>query len=173
MPQPIRKKGLACHAYPKCLLQRPKLAALIGTIAAEWGFIEECLVDTYERAITDKMHRDAVAVAVFETMSSLHLKTQVIAKVLRMRISADIGDEFETTLAPLLREAAKERADILHGSWQISDDYPNDLIFKESSGRLMRYTEKDLTMILDRIIPVRNAANDFAIKIHHAPKKGK
>lgn len=173
MPQPVRKKGFACHAYPKCVLERPKLAALIGTIAAEWGYIDECLVHLYERSITDTLYTDAVAVAVFETLSSLHLKTQLIAKVLKMRLPAAIATEFETTITPSLRNAARERAEILHGAWSVSDHYPDDLILKTSEGPFMRYTEKDLAAVLDRIIPVRNATNNFLVKAANTPKKGK
>jgi hypothetical protein len=172
MPQPIRKdERIAVHHFPRCLLERPKLAVLIGTVAAEWGYIDGCLVDTYERAISDQMGRDAVAVSVMETLSSLALKLQLIIKVLQMRVPKELCDHFAMNVAPLLRNGSKERGRLLHGDWGTSDDYPNDLILKEASGRLLRYTEKDLRDTLDRITPIRNAANDMVIKTHHAPKR--
>ncbi len=69
MPQPVKKHGFSSYNAPKHLLKRPKIAVLIGTIAVEWGYIDECLVSIFERANSDTGAIDEVAKVVFETLS--------------------------------------------------------------------------------------------------------
>ena len=147
------------------------MAALIGTIAAESAYIDDCLVDTYERTVSDKLYRDTVAVAVFQSMTSLHQRLEVLSKVLRLCAPNAICKNFEEEVRPLVREAAGERAKVIHGSWEVSDDYPDDLILVEASGRLMRWTEKDLSALLDRMMPARGAAHKLATAAYGMGKK--
>ena len=171
MPQPLPAgKGITTVSPPKRLLKRPKLASLIGTIASEWGYIDDCLVDIFEGVVSEKATRDKVAVTVFETLSSLHMRLELLSKILHLLAPEHIRDEFDKKVSPLLRKAASERNKIVHGAWEISDDYPDDLILKEAGGRLTRWTEKDLENSLDRIMPARAAAHKMAIAVQFISK---
>ena len=177
MPQPIKPKaGASAFSAPECLLQRPKLAALIGTIVAEWAFIDRTLafifnVTTSDHPLPNQYHQiDPVAAAVFDTLVTFPAKIAVVKSVLNLRASDELKEEFEEICAEI-RNRSKERNTVVHASWSISDQYPDDLITFKTDGSWIKYTEKDLLDILARTIEIRNKANDFSISIANSQKK--
>ncbi len=170
MPQPIHKPGMAYRASPQHLLERPKLAALIGTIAAEWGYIDRSLITLFERANSSTPYKDEVAVTVFDALSNLSLRLDLMEKILKLRVSADLVCEFQG-LRIEIGKRSRERNMVVHASWSITDDLPDDLVSIDNvTGVATRYTEHDLKQTLDRITMVRNKLNDYVVRVANAPK---
>lgn len=173
MPQPIRTQGGAYRGSPKHLLERPKIAALIGTIACEWAYIEQTLRCIFDVAQSPSMGMvqpsDPVAVAVFATIMSFPPKIDLIETVLRLCVPT-VAIDF-SSMRPDLRKAYGCRNLAVHTSWQLSDAHPDDLIMVEIDGTAVRYTERDFTDMLDRLVPIRNRVHDFQITVSCAPKK--
>lgn len=175
MPYQIKNLvGLAARGGPKIILERPKLAALIGAIAAEWGDIDNLLADIFNfvslsRPIPIGAHsRSDLAHAIFDNLVAFPIRIEVIASVMKLRMTLEIQDEF-FALAQQIRRKASERNDLIHARWHICDKYPDDLIQIEN-GEWIRYTENDLTDRLNRSVQMTMCVSDFSIKVAHAPK---
>lgn len=173
MPQPIKTiQGLTARGGSKVILERPKLAALLGAISAEWGDIDNLFSDifnliTFAKFIPIGAHsRSALSSAVFDqSFTSYIAKIEVIKRVLDIRYSKSVLDEFNK-LSIDLRAKAKERNKLVHGAWQVCDKYPADLI-QIRDQTWIRYTERDFNDVLERSVLIRNALNDFFIKLSH------
>jgi hypothetical protein len=172
MPQPIRTSGGAYRGFPKHLLERPMIAALIGTIACEWAYVEHTLRATFDIAHSPEagmgVSSNPVAIAIFETIVAFPPKLDLIERVLRLCVPT-VAEEFKE-LRPDLRKAYGVRNLAVHTFWQLSDAHPDDVIMLEIDGKAVCYAEKDFANLLDRIVPVRNRLHDFHIAVAHAPK---
>jgi hypothetical protein len=88
MPQPIKTvRGLAARGGPKIILERPKLAALLGAISAEWGDVDTLFSSifnliTFAKFIPMGAHsRSALSSAIFEqSFVSYSSKIEVIKR---------------------------------------------------------------------------------------------
>ena len=176
MPQPIKAvQGLSARGGPKIILERPKLAALLGAISAEWGDIDTLFSDifnliTFAKFIPIGAHsRSALSSAVFDqSFTSYKSKIEVIKRIIKLRYSKNILDEFEK-LTTDIRKKAKQRNELIHCTWQVCDKYPEDLI-QIPNQRWIRYTERDFNSTLNRSVLIRNALNDFFIKLSHSQR---
>ncbi len=172
MPQPIHKIGGSFETAPKILLKRSKLAVLIGAIACEWAYIEDCLLNIFDSAHSPNagvFHaRNPVALAIFDTVTAYNAKIDLVETVLRLCVPST-ADGF-TSMKGELRKAYSARNQVVHTSWNIGADFPEDLILLELDGKAVRYTEKDFLDILERISVVRIWAHDFQIAVAHAQK---
>ena len=176
MPQPIRVLvGLSARGGPKIILERPKLAALLGAISAEWGDIDtifSCIFNliTFAKFIPIGAHsRSAFSSAVFEqSFTSYKSKIEVIKRIIKLRYSKDILNEFER-LTTVLLDKAPQRNKLIHCTWQICDDYPEDLI-QIPNQKWMRYTERDFNDTLNQSVQIRNDLNDFFVKLSHSQR---
>jgi hypothetical protein len=173
MPQPIPHRAdiKPFNNRPRIILERPKLAALIGAIAAEWGTIDDCLVGIYDTAVS---HPGGVAravnpvnVAVFEELGALNPRLDIIETVLKMRLPS-LSEKF-AGLRKALRKSAGERAKFVHQNWSVSDDFPDDLCVARGDGNV-RYQEYDFTQALDRAVEMRKQVQDFLVESAHAPR---
>lgn len=172
MPQPIHKIGASYTTSPKILLERPKLATLIGAIACEWAYVEQCLLDIFDRAQSPSAGvahaRDPVALAIFDTIIAYAARIDLIETVLRLCVPSKAADF--TGKKAELRKAYASRNLVVHTSWNICADYPDDLILLEIDGKAIRYTEGDFWDTLERITVIRIWIHDFLIAVGHAPK---
>jgi len=147
---------------------------LIGAIAAEWGEIDAMLGEIFNFVSLSKPipvgghSRSEVAGAIFDSLVSFPIRTDVIANVMRLRMQKDIQDEF-TSIVRKIRSRATLRNTLLHTAWQVCDVYPKDLI-RIVDGAWIRYTESNLKHDLEISVILRNEVNDFTIKVAHAPK---
>lgn len=176
MPQPIKTvRGLAARGGPKIILERPKLAALLGAISAEWGDVDTLFSSIFNLIAFAKFipigahSRSALSSAIFDkSFTSYISKIEVIKRLLKIRYSKNILVEFEK-LTNDLRKKATARNTLIHCTWQICDKYPEDLI-QIKDQIWIRYTERDFNDILDRSIEIRNALNDFFINLSHSKR---
>ncbi|MBL4872771.1 MAG: hypothetical protein JKY41_05095 [Rhodobacteraceae bacterium] len=176
MPHPIRNlKGRAARGGPKIVLERPELAKLMGAIAAEWGSIDNILagifnVVTLAKYIPVGAHsRSEMANGIFQNFISIRSRTDLIAQMIQLRLDEGIQKEF-TDLTKSMTKKIKERNNLVHTEWQVCDDFPDDLIKTTSKG-WVRFTENDLTEMLEQHCNMRNQMQDFFIKVSHADKK--
>ena len=173
MPQPIKAtQGLIARGGPKVILERPRLAALLGAITAVWGDVDNLFSDifnliTFAKFIPVGAHsRSTLSSAVFDqSFTSYAAKIEVIKRVVAIRYPKKFHDEFDE-LTTDLRAKAKERNRLIHGAWQVCDKYPTDLI-RIRDEKWIRYTERDFNDVLERSVLTRNALNDFFIKLSH------
>lgn len=176
MPQPVRVIQGTATAKPKVVLDRPKLAALIGALAAEWGFIDRTLADTFNligfaKPVPVGAHAtDPLAAAVFDALISLPTRLAALQAVVKLRLPDAEVEDFEK-IAKELRRRAIERAEYIHSSWNISSDYPDDLIVIQPDGTWVRYTEKCFHAALDRTLAIRGRLIDFCVRTAGMPKK--
>lgn len=176
MSQPIRiTQGLAARGGPRVILERPRLAALLGAIAAEWGDVDNIFSDIFNLAtfatfIPIGAHsRSTLSSAIFDqSFTSYRAKIDVLKRVLAIRYAKIFYDEFEN-LTNDLRRKAQERNRLVHAGWKICDKYPADLL-QIRDERWIRYTERDFTNALDSSVLIRNALNDFFIKLSHTER---
>ena len=176
MPHPIKKlKGRAARGGPKIILERPELAKLMGAIAAEWGSIDNilaCIFNavTLAKYIPDGAHsRSELAYEIFQNFISIRSRTDLIAQLIKLRLDVGIQKEF-TDLTRSMNNKIKERNNLVHTEWQVCDDFPDDLI-KTTSKEWVRFTENDLTEMLEQHSNMRNQMQDFFIKVSRAEKK--
>ena len=176
MPQPIKTlTGLSARGGPKIILERHKLAALLGAISAEWGDIDTLFSNifnliTFAKFIPIGAHSSSpLSSAVFDKSFISHSsKIDVIERILKLRYTKDIVEEF-SKIAKEIRKKATSRNTLIHCTWQICDEYPEDLIQIEKQ-KWIRYTERDFTDTLDRSIEIRNKLNDYFIKLSHTER---
>ncbi|QFY61556.1 hypothetical protein FZ934_14800 [Rhizobium grahamii] len=178
MPHQIKdaaQRKLAFRGYPKVLLDRPKLAALIGAMAANWGEIDETIKFLFGAAAHSDHQNggltiDPIAGVVFGSIEHLGLATRldVIKAIIPCRLGREYVAEF-SDIAAEIRKRNPERNDVIHASWNICDEYPDDLILLRD-GQPYRYTFADLNDRLERAVATRNRLWDFAIKVANAPK---
>lgn len=174
MPQPIhfRENASGFRSFPKVVLERPDLAALLGAIAAEWGYIDRALVSIYEIALGD--HEpfghgvNAVHQEVFETLIAINTRLEIISRVLKARVPEPVPSRF-SDLCIVLRARAGERARYVHANWSISEDFPDDLIVTGRDGNF-RYQRHDFEQVLERTVDIRTKIHGFIIEVAHAPR---
>lgn len=173
MPHPITMPGLGSRQGPKVLLERPQLAMLIGAIAGEWGSIDATLSNIFNFASYSIFkgggHQlDPMATALFANLVATSAKTDLIRTAIELRVPS-LLEEFKK-LTVTTRRVSGTRNSVVHASWHISDQYPDDLIRYDIAGNAIRYTKKCLEEILEQVTIARNRVHDFSIKISHAPK---
>lgn len=148
-------------------MERPELATLIGVIAGEWGAIDAILAQMFNfvsySEVKGGSHRlDTLATALFASLVATTAKTDLITTAIKLRLPSLLA-EF-TKLSKDNRTASKMRSDVVHASWNISDEYPNDLVRYDLDGNPIRYTKKCLEEILRLSTLARNKMMDFSIK---------
>lgn len=175
MPQPVKRKDMKGRSGPKIVLERPRLAALIGAIASEWGAIDDDLGEIFDVLTTGtptpqpRHSGSEVAAIVFSKFISLSAKLDVIRSVVGLRLTARNVGEFEE-LSRRMRKCAIERNKVIHARWMISDEFRDDLL-TESAGHWLRYTEKYLEEVLDRTVALKGSVRDFLMLSHRREKK--
>ena len=153
MPQPFTiPNGKVIYCPGRVLLERPRLAQLLGAITGEWGRIDNTLIELYVFASVGKTYfsdpdsEPGIRHAAFDRITSFRGRCDVISEILKMRRLNAIKDEFDKC-AQNSAKVLRRRNLIVHANWFISADYPNDLLRKHRE-RFTRYTEKDFEGIL-------------------------
>lgn len=168
MPQPIKNtRGLAAKGGPKVILERLEHAKLLGAITSVWGEVDNIFLDvfnliTFAKPIPIGAHsRSELSFAIFGSFISHKNKCEVIRKVLVIQCPEEV-ESFDAISQNILRKA-KSRNALVHCSWNVCENFPDDLIAFEKDGKWIRYTVKDFKDTLERSIEVRNELNDFFV----------
>jgi hypothetical protein len=163
---------------PRGILKRPKLAALLACIGAEWaslesemGWLYAFLLPRYSESPKGKMAPIAIALTqahpvaleIFGELVSLGQRLTLIRTIIRWRIPdialrADINDK----LLPAINKAGNLRNKFLHTRWVVCEKYPDALIRYGVFTAPEVYMESDFNEAIDRIIATRNSI----VKIH-------
>lgn len=170
MPQPI-KDGTVLQYYFGVIKDRPDHAIGIALVASEWAALEEELILLFTYALmpvgpwadgtwSRAPGPAAVAFRAWEAMDSLRPRLDFISRVGRTRLPDDLLKEFTSEVAKEIRSRAGERNRVVHGRWNVSPEYPEDLILVSPDGNL-RYTVKDFEDIAKRINVTISMLADF------------
>lgn len=156
-PEPF--KGSGADIDPAAVvLQRPECAALIGAIAVEWVHMETVLARIYSYLVNgvNPFGRDlgeVIAAESFDLVPSLQVKRTILLAAARRRFDNDLVDRFAGLLKQY-QEAATKRNDIIHGTWLLSDEYPDKLIWSKPITQFAKarvYGVVDFKAILESI----------------------
>lgn len=163
MPQPFGKKSPTLTAHPKHLLERPRMAALLGTISSETGQIDRMLLSLFGSLLSGGPIIDSTAPMVFDAVPALTTRLALIHEAIYRRKGKDSAEEF-SLIAKQIRKVAIERNKLVHAAWNLAKEYPDDLIMTVPDLPSIRYTEKDFQQTLDRIIVAQSMLRDFLVK---------
>lgn len=177
MPYEIKDpKGLSARSYPKAILDRPKLAMLIGAISATWGEMDESIKRIFSFASFAKRGADGwyrsseLADIVYGSVEGLGAKTRhrLVQDVIDSTLTSDIGQELKD-ICKRYERLSRERNELVHSHFQLSDEYPDDLLVVGE--KWIRFTEADLLDRLNRHVELRNTVHDFLVRVSNAPRK--
>jgi hypothetical protein len=164
MPQPLTSAPDDVTYSPKIILkERPEHAARIGLIAAEWGALEQNLVNVFKFPnfiIPIPLFGGSIITAM-RAIESLAGRLDIIEDLMRPLAAPELMQFWFNNLRPELRQRARERNRVIHGHWGVSARFPNDLILHDHEGKHLRYSFRDLEDIADRIITTSNKAVSF------------
>lgn len=160
----------------RIVLERPKLAALLGAIAAEWGSLEVDIIEMYAAVMGYGYIRypsagdrgfipaHPVALQVFDAIESRHHRMLLLAKLISW-VFPDQAEEFRKEVEPAIRRAASGRNKFEHAAWGLCPKYSNALIHVPTFGHFVAYYESDFNKALDGIIEARNMVRKFERKM--------
>lgn len=178
MPQPV---SLQTSSKPRrAVLQRPACALQIAAIVGEWAYVEDMLTLMFSASMgshtlddrgATSVNRNWTALVTMQELESVHMRLKIVEKVL-IPLLPDALQLRWAELDKTLRKRARERNFAAHASWAVSDLYPNDLIVEDENGQTIRYTERDLANILDRISSVYVEMHDFMRAVLAAQRDG-
>lgn len=160
MPQPIRAQCTLVFHH-ELIKERPNHAIGIALVASEWTALETDLIEMFTFALipsgpwapsvwTRAPAASTVARHAWEAMESTKARLDFLLAICKGKVPDDLLKEFSTDVVPAIRSRAGERNRIVHGFWNTSPEYPDDLILVSAEGNF-RYTVKDFDDIAKRI----------------------
>jgi hypothetical protein len=173
MAHPARK-NVPTSFGPKIVLQRPKLASLLGCVASEWSLLEQDVIFLYAilmgrylptfEGCSLPLH--PVGLQIFDAIETTHTRMELLRKLSSyvLRESSFVSD-VEGTVIPSIRKAAKQRNKLVHGNWGISGEYPDSLIYSPVFGDKLVYEERDFDEAIAEIGNARNLLIELRVKI--------
>jgi hypothetical protein len=178
MPQPVT---LQTSSKPRrAVLLRPACAIQIAAIVGEWAYVEDMLTLMFSASMGShtldaqgaaSVNRNWTALVTMQELESIHMRLKIVEKAL-IPLLPDALQVRWAELEKTLRKRARERNLAAHASWALSDLYPNDLIVEDEKGQAMRYTERDLADILNRISSAYIETHDFMQAVLAAQRDG-
>jgi hypothetical protein len=175
------RDGISVTLGPRMVLQRHALAALLGTIAAEWAQLEVRIMHLYAYLMGVYLPRSPgweppihpVALQVFDTLETLRLRLSLLRKLGSWVLKSEaLERELKEVVLDSIERAAKMRNTMLHAEWGIAPEYPDALILLPTFGHQMVYEESDFHEAIDRIVEARSCLGRFEVKArsHLDPK---
>ena len=135
MPQPIHFSHVIQFEFtPKCLFERPGLAAHIAVISAMWNEIE-ARVGTLLAAVVGPAEAEMV-ISVFLAVKNDAARRATIDTVMRLKTSQADQTRFQEIMTAVGRRY-DERNTIVHGAWGISPEYPDAILWCDVRDTMM------------------------------------
>ena len=168
------KSGITVQSGPRHVLKRPALAALLGSIAAEWGSLEDRITFFYAYLMGRYLPRTPgfsppihpVALQVFDVLETLRKRLELIESLGAWVIKNDaLVQELRDTVMPAILRASKLRNEYLHAHWGVADEYPDALILLPIFGNNMACEESDFNEAINRIIAATDIVGKFEVKV--------
>ncbi len=126
MPQPIRHpNSISFDFSPAAISKRPILAPYIGITSAYWNDIE-ARIAIYIAALLEK--EAETVISIFLALTSDHAKQATIETITSLKLTTDQKEKFNSVMKTV-KKRYKERNMVIHGSWGISPQYQDDLLW--------------------------------------------
>ncbi len=181
MPQPLHNPT-GIFIVPDGVLHRRELAEWIGNICANWTNIETILSQIYATLLGDDLPKPPLVVApiahpvghmIFSSLNSLNAKLDLLESLIEYREGKETRISFNKTLRPKIAKASKQRNDVIHSQWALSNQYPDALIAIHPSKKAMLYKPKDFEEISTRILELQTPLWDFYHQLYEkrVPRK--
>jgi hypothetical protein len=121
---------------PDVLLDRPRIAVLVGLVIATWADIEGKLEAIFLLCV-----RDQTALAEFKKIKGWDARSKFFVQSMQSRKGETLAIEVQAILRYIAKPANK-RHDIAHGIFAVCEELPNDLVVAspEIYTRLMEET---------------------------------
>lgn len=107
---------------PDVLLQRPRIAVLVGLVIATWADIEGKLEAIFLLCV-----RDQAALAEFKKIKGWDARSKFFVRSMQSRKGEALAIEVQSMLRYIAKPANK-RHDIAHGIFAVCEALPNDLV---------------------------------------------
>jgi hypothetical protein len=173
------KDDVFIESGPRCLLEQPKLAALMGVIASEWAGIEYNMTWLYGSLLGQHVPHvrnsfNPIGTQIFETLTTQHHRENLIRKLTKYVIT-DPG--MLDRLEPLLNDinkASRIRNKYIHGIWGYNKEQcPDALLLVMGPGKFEIHDESDFNEAVDFIVSTADAISKFEMDvITHIKKPG-
>ena len=125
MPRDLQPPFAVTMGSASALRQRPTLAAAIGAITAMWADIEHEL----GLIMASILGTDAtLGIAIYLNLQSEWAQRKVLRTAAESRLSAEDAAMI-VRFSESLRDRGKERNNIVHGLWGVSNKHPQDLVW--------------------------------------------
>lgn len=107
---------------PEVLLQRPRIAELVGLVIATWADIEGKLEAIFLLCV-----RDQTALAEFKKIKSWDARSKFFVRSMQSRKGEALAIEVQAMLR-CIAQPANKRHDIAHGIFAVCKELPDDLV---------------------------------------------
>src|SRR5262249_48611259 len=158
MAHQLRPDVTRFRAGPKILLDRPRMASLLGVVVSAWSTLEEQMAMLYGHLLGLRLPipvppgykppNDPLGRQIFDVLETLRHRLELLEAIAKWTFDRHpaLLKRLQGEVFPAIRNAAKLRNAIVHGVWQIADEYPDALILDH---RLV-YEESDFNEAVDR-----------------------
>jgi hypothetical protein len=173
------KAGTSMTFGYQAVLRRPRLAALLGAIASEWSLMEEAVADFYAYLLGLSIPRavqpigtvrtwpmEIAGYAIFQSIVDTNRRITLLKQLAAIRIhDGGVLEEIDVVMK-LFKRAATKRNEFIHGTWGVSDDYPEHLIRTPhvalKNEKPQPFGERQFTDALEQIEFARVRLSQFA-----------
>lgn len=179
MPQPCDPKQ---RTWPRKLtLARQACALELSAAVVEWAHVERVMTRLLQGAmgggVLDRVPGTAnlgswVATGVMSNLDSTHQRLLIIQAVLTPLLPPDLVQRWEG-LEKEIRACARQRNLLAHSAWALTDEFPDDLVREDQSGKITRHTARDFADVGERIWNLRQALEQFFLELFEAARQGR
>jgi hypothetical protein len=170
MAHPL-KVGISFTSGPGVLLERPELAALVGSICADWTSVENGLASFYGHLMgvylpSDPEYEPAfhpIALQVFDEVQTIHSRVQLVKKLAEWVIKDDDLKKDTLSVLDKTKNAGKGRNTVAHAVWGICKEEPEALIMTPNFGHNLIYKKHDFETIAASI---KDSKSEIG-RVHH------
>lgn len=181
MPGPVPKNVTSFTLSPLEVARRePQCMALVAAVATAWTEIEQALAFLIGNALgsADSPHLDVVRTSpnmvarlAIETAETIRTKIKFANAVVRPLLqSSMLLDQWKDLEAPLY-DRAKERSEIVHAQWAVSDQLAGEIVRMRPNGN-ERWRIRDFEEVIARFNRLRDAILDLSHAIGAAKVAG-
>lgn len=171
--------GIVLNVGARVILDRPKLAALLGAVTNEWSMLEGDVMDLYallmgaylpkwKSPLRQRLDppKHAVAVQVFDTLENLPNRLKLLEKLAEWTLKKDQSLLSELKpITKLIQKTSRRRSKLVHAVWATADEYPDALIWLSPFERRLAYEASDFNETIDFIIGTIDVVTKFKVKV--------
>lgn len=165
---------------PGAVLQRPEHAMRIAAIAGEWTQIEFSMINLLAGSYGQTLYNESgpyeaqhnpVAVAAMQAAETIRARLKLLDLTLGKMVTGTSVEQEWLAVRDSLQKRARERNKIVHGSWGIMINEPDELVMHTSDG-YFKWTVQDFDDVLERLVTLRWAVVDLTNQVTDAVHGG-